>query len=197
MHMLREEKPLLHYIAERAYHAAVELTRAWAGLRVDAIYFQETLSAADFIAPADYDEFVFPTTKALTQECQKLGMKAILYLTGNSMPRLPRLMEMSLDGLGVEESRKNFVVDIAKVREQVGNDLCLFGNIDAYGILEIGSDDQLQAELERQWRGGANASGTAFAMSPGSPITPGTTRERVRDFIRRTRELKLQRLPSP
>ncbi len=191
MYMLREEKSLLHYVVDRCYQAALELTKAWAELGVYGIYFQETLSAGDFIAPRDYDEFVYPTTKELVKQCQMLGMKAMLYLAGNAIPRLPRLIEIGLDALAVEESRKNFVVDIAEVRAKVGDNLCLFGNIDAYGILEIGSDEKLKAEIARQLRDGSTPNG-AFVMSPGSPITPGTTRARVRDFIHQARELSLQ-----
>ncbi len=190
MYMLKEEedKSLVHHILYRCLEAAVELTKAWAELGVDGIYFQETLSAADFISPADYDDFVYPTTRQLVQACQSLGMKAMLYIAGNVVPRLPRLVEMGLDALAVEESRKNFVVDIADVRAQVGDGLCLFGNVDAYGILEVGSDEQLEAEILRQLHGGSTESG-AFIMSPGSPITPGTALERVGAFIRMSRQL--------
>jgi uroporphyrinogen-III decarboxylase len=187
MYLLREEKSVLHYIVDRCLDSAVELTKAWAELGVYGIYYQETLSAADFIAPSDYDEFVYPTTKELVRQCQSLGMKAMLYIAGNSVPRLAQLLGMGLDALAVEESRKNFLVNIADVRAQMGN-ITLFGNIDAYGILEIGSDDQLDAEITRQISQGSTKEG-GFIMSTGSPITPDTTPQRVKRFIQRSREL--------
>jgi uroporphyrinogen decarboxylase-like protein len=187
MYMLREEKAELHYIVDRCYQAALELTKAWAALGVYGIYFQETLSAADFIAPQDYDEFVYPTTKELVKECKALGMHAMLYMAGNSVPRVPQLAEMGLDALAVEESRKNFKVNIAQVRAQAGDGLALFGNIDAYGIMEVGSDEVLDAEISRQIREGSTRDG-AFLMSTGSPITPDTSSARVKRFIQRTRE---------
>lgn len=188
MYLLREEKTALHYIVDRCLESAVELTKAWAELGVYGIYYQETLSAADFIAPSDYDEFVYPSTKELARQCQSLGMKAMLYIAGNSVPRLPQLLDMGLDALAVEESRKNFVVNIADVRAKVGDNIALFGNIDAYGVLEIGSDEQLDAEITRQIHHGSTQDG-GFIMSPGSPITPDTTPDRVKRFIRRSREL--------
>jgi uroporphyrinogen-III decarboxylase len=115
-------------------------------------------------------------------------MKAIYYSTGDIRPRLPRILELAPDAFAFEESRKNYQLDIAQIRAQVGDALCLFGNIDAYNIMEIGSDDDLRAEIARQMRGGRIARGK-FISGIGSPITPGTVPERVWYFIRLSREL--------
>jgi hypothetical protein len=185
---MRTEKKLIHYVVDRHLTATLELLEAWAALGIDGIFFQETLAGADFISPADYDEFVFPANRQLIRRCQNLGLKAIYYSTGDIRPRLPRILELAPDAFAFEESRKNYQLDIAQIRAQVGDALCLFGNIDAYNIMEIGSDDDLRAEIARQMRGGRIARGK-FISGIGSPITPGTVPERVWYFIRLSREL--------
>lgn len=101
------------------------------------------------------------------------------------MPRLPALRQLPIDALMVEESKKNFVIDIGEVRAAVGPDLCLMGNIDAYGIIEKATRAELAAEVARQVRV-AGSSG-AFIVGLGSPLTLGTPPERVDLLIGNTR----------
>lgn len=185
---MRTEQDLIHYVVERHRQATEQLLEAWAALGIDGIFFQETLSGHDFISPGDYDEFVFPANKHLIARCQALGLKAIYYLTGDIRSRLPRILDLAPDALAFEESRKKYVLDIAQIRAGVGDNLCLFGNIDVYQVLEQGTDDELRAEILRQIRGGRTANG-AFISGIGSPITPDTSPARVGAFIRMCREL--------
>jgi uroporphyrinogen-III decarboxylase len=55
----------------------------------------------------------------------------------------------------------------------------LLGNLDAMGLLEHGSEQDLRAELRRQARAGRR-NGSRFIFSLGSPVTPGTSMARVR-----------------
>jgi uroporphyrinogen-III decarboxylase len=81
----------------------------------------------------------------------------------------------------VEESKKDFRIDIAEASEALGPDVCLFGNLDAIGLLEHGSDDDLRREVQRQMDVGRRRRGR-FVLSIGSPVTPGTSVQRVRRY---------------
>jgi len=64
----------------------------------------------------------------------------------------------------------------------------VFGNLDAIGVLESGSEVELRFEVRRQLEAGRR-NGNRFIMSTGSPVTPGTSVERVRlfaDLVRRS-----------
>ncbi|NIQ99326.1 MAG: hypothetical protein GTN78_03885 [Gemmatimonadales bacterium] len=63
----------------------------------------------------------------------------------------------------------------------MGGRITLLGNIDPVGVLERGSDHDLEAEVARQVRAGRRARG--FLVSTGSPITPKTPLSRVQRFI--------------
>lgn len=188
MIMMKENRELLKSIIDRCLQTALQQLEVWAELGVHGVWLQETLSSADLISHQAYDEFVFPGTSALVRRCQKLGMKAIHYPTGDVMPRLPRLVEMAPDAIAVEESRKNFVLDIAAIRAAVGGQVCLFGNVDAHGVLELGDGELYRNEIKRQLDGGRAARG-GFVMGIGSPITPGTPPEKVASFISLCREI--------
>jgi uroporphyrinogen-III decarboxylase len=91
---------------------------------------------------------------------------------------------LPFDALAFEEDRKGYGIDLAKVRRIVGSDRVLFGNIDAL-FLETASDRELLLEVRRQIAVGGPAD--RFVVSTGSPLTPRTTRERLRFFVESTR----------
>ena len=64
----------------------------------------------------------------------------------------------------------------------------VFGNLDAVGVLQDGTDAALRAEVARQLEAGRRAEGR-FVMSLGSPVTPGTPVARVRQYCDLVREL--------
>ena len=90
---------------------------------------------------------------------------------------------------------------MADVRSRVGDELCLFGNLDAYEDLEVASDEALRDEVGRQIREGS-VGGRRFVVSIGSPIMPDTRPERVGAFLHMSREvgrypLYIQQNPIP
>jgi uroporphyrinogen-III decarboxylase len=76
---------------------------------------------------------------------------------------------------------KGYVNDIDAIARRIGDRVSLFANIDPVGVLEKGSDTELEREIARQVQAGRRARG--FLVSPASPITPGTPLGRVCRFI--------------
>ena len=67
----------------------------------------------------------------------------------------------------------------------IGPDKVLFGNLDAL-FVERASDEELLGEVRRQ----INVAGRHnFILSLGSPLTPGTSLERVRLVTESTRRI--------
>jgi len=92
------------------------------------------------------------------------------------------------DALAFEESKKSFRIDIEDVVERVRGRFVVFGNLDAIGLLERGSDAELRQEISRQIAAGRRNKGR-FAMSLGSPVTPGTPVGRVKLYCELVHEL--------
>jgi len=89
------------------------------------------------------------------------------------------LLAVGADALSLEESKKGFVIDIEEVVERAQGKCAVLGNLDAVGVLQDGTEEELRAEIERQIAAGRK-NGNRFVMSIGSPVTPGTSVERVR-----------------
>ncbi|MFZ5917808.1 MAG: uroporphyrinogen decarboxylase family protein [Chloroflexota bacterium] len=182
----------LHDAPERVFamldaHLAstLEYAQAFKDAGGHGVRVEECLASADMISPAMYERFALPYEEKLFGQLRRMGLKTILYFCGDVTPRLPALRGLPIDALMVEESKKTFVIDIGAVREAVGPDLCLLGNIDAYGMVEKATEAGLQAEVERQIRV-AGADG-AFIVGVGSPLTLNTPPERVVLLIRSAR----------
>jgi len=142
------------------------------GVRVE-----ECFASADIISPSMYERFVHPYEERFFTGIRYLGLKSILYFCGDVTPRLPAIRRLPIDALMVEESKKDFTIEIGAVREAVGEDLCLFGNIDVYEVLLKGSAEALEAEIARQIAA-AGAKGR-FIVGVGSPVTLDTPPERI------------------
>jgi len=62
------------------------------------------------------------------------------------------------------------------------------GNLDAIGVLAKGTEEELRSQVARQISAGRR-NGGRFILSLGSPVTPATPIERVRQYLRLAREI--------
>jgi uroporphyrinogen-III decarboxylase len=152
----------------------------------DIVRIEECLASADMISPRLYERYALPYEEKLCSALRRMGFKVILYFCGDVLPRLPYVRQLPIDALIVEESKKDFVIDMGSVRQAAGPDLCLFGNVDAYDVLLKATPAGLQAEVQRQ----IDAAGRQgrFVMATGSPVTLDTPSDRVDLFSRLARQ---------
>ena len=137
---------------------------------------------SDMVSARYYERFSLPYIRCMVDEIHRLGHKAIVIYFGGVMDRLDLIAESGTDGLIVETSMKGYVNDIGEIVRKIGNRTTLFGNIDPAGVLENGSDEEMESEIDRQITAGKQ--GRGFILSTGSPITPGTSLPRIQRFIR-------------
>lgn len=157
---------LRHYIS-RILEQRKPILRGFAEAGYDGIYAEEIFSGADIISPELFDEFVFPFNSEYFKLTRRLGLLTAYYVCGNPIPLLSRISKLDCDAVAFEESKKNFTIEIDEVVEKIGNDKCVFGNVDApfYGLQA--NKDQIENEVRRQIEIGDKAVG--FVVSTGSP----------------------------
>jgi hypothetical protein len=188
MTALHDEPKVAFEIMERSLYATLEYAQAFRDAGGDGIRVEECLASADMISPRMYEHFALPYEERLFTQLRNMGLKTILYFCGEVMPRLPVLRQLPIDALMVEESKKTFTIDIGQVRAAIGPGLCLLGNLDAYGIVEMATEAEMADEVERQVCV-AGSSG-AFIVGLGSPLTLTTPPERVDLLVRCARECR-------
>jgi len=119
--------------------------------------------------------------REMVSEIHRLGHKAIIIYFGGIADRLGQIASIGADGLSMETSMKNYVNDIDYIADKIGDKITLFGNIDPVNILQRGTNEELEIEIERQAKALKKCRG--FIMCTGSPITPSTSLKRVQKFI--------------
>jgi hypothetical protein len=179
--LIQHDNPtLFHYLLERQLAQTQQVMEAWAGAGLHGVYVEEVFTGADLISAQSYDKFVFAYNQPYFQHMRRLGLLPIHYVCGDVIPRLDRIAELDVAAIAVEESKKNFTIEIQEVVQRVNGRAAVFGNIDAvkYGLNT--PLEEMAAEVRRQARIGTQAQG--FVVSTGSPF-PLDTNPRLIDTM--------------
>jgi uroporphyrinogen-III decarboxylase len=178
---LHEKPALMRYLIERSYEGYLEEAKALAAVGCHGLIVSEAYVAADTVSPGMFDDFVYEVFKHFHQRVAALGVVPFMYFMGNINPLLPRLADIGIKCLMVEEPKKGFDVDVVKIKQQLADRVCLVGNVDSVEVMWRGTpadvERAVQAQLPAARQGG-------FIMSTGSPLTVGTPVENVHTFMR-------------
>ena len=179
--LLVENPRLVECLSQRLLEQNIETIRRYAAAGGDAVYVDDACTTCDMISVAHYERFSLPYMRQMVDEIHRHGLKAILIYFGGIADRLEQIVSLNADGLLFECSMKGYVNDVAEIACRVGDRVTIFGNVDPVGVLQDGTEAQLEREVERQRAAGRRARG--FILSTGSPITPSTPLRRVQHFI--------------
>ena len=163
---------LVRYACRRYLDHALHKVRCAAAMGAAGIWIEECLT----------------DLQQLVEGIHASGLSGILYFCGDPSGKLELILKAGCDAVGFEESKKDFQIDIEELAEQINGRCALLGNIDAIELVEKAREERLRSEISRQIQAGRR-NGNRFLMSSGSPITPGTSIERVRLYLHLAREL--------
>jgi hypothetical protein len=175
-------KVFAHFI-ERAVEQRLKAVGS-AG-EADWFWFDEYYT--DDISPEHYERYVFGPNVRIAKAIRESGKPCMYYFCGDIMSKLDKALQLEVDALAFEESKKWFRVDLAEVKKRVGHRKALVGNMDGMHLLPRGSREQVAEEAKRQLAAAASEGG--FIMGAGSPIAPDTPTENMLTFLDTTREL--------
>lgn len=176
----RKQPKLFHYLLERRLECTKKIMEVWAKVGIHGVYVEEVFTGADMISPRAYDEFVFAYNQPYFKHMSGLGLQPIHYVCGDVIPRLDRIAQLDIAAVGVEESKKKFVIELEEVVRQVAGRVAVLGNIDAVRYGQNASLEDMAVEANRQLRIGQEAQG--FLLSTGSPF-PLDTNPRLIDTM--------------
>jgi len=99
-----------------------------------------------YFSPAQFDRFFLPYLQIWAEAVRKIGLKSILHSDGDLAEVLEKLADTELNGLQSIDPVAG--MDIVEVKKQVGDRLCLCGNIHL-GLLYHGSVEAIREEVKR------------------------------------------------
>ena len=176
---------LIRHACERFLELAIEEVRRAAALGAAGIWIEECYT--DMIGPETLKALSLPHLRALVEEIRGACLASIYLYCGNPSGKWDLILSAGADALALEESKKNFEIDVEDVVERVQGQCTVLGNLDAIGVMQNGTDEEVRAEIARQIAAGRRNRGR-FIMSTGSPVTPSTPVARVRRYCDLVRE---------
>jgi hypothetical protein len=186
MMLVASNPELVRFASQRQLAWSLNEVREAATLGAGGIWIEDCM--VDMISRKAFETINLPLIQTLVEEIHRLGMQGIYYFCGDPKGKLDLLLETGTDAIALEESKKGFAIEIQEIADYVEGRCALLGNLDAVNVLSDASQETLQAEIERQIQAGWRNQGR-FVMSVGSPVTPGTTPERVRQYVDLTHTL--------
>lgn len=150
----------------------------------DIIFIADPMSSGDLISAKMYEEFAFPYTTRVVREIKKTGAKTIMHICGDTTDRLKKMAQTGVDCLSLDQK-----VDMGKAREILGNDICLFGNVDPTNTLLFQDAEKVEQE-SRQILSKAAGDG-AFILSSGCGVAHESPAENIRAMVRMAKNFKI------
>jgi uroporphyrinogen-III decarboxylase len=161
------EPALFHQLLEKhagpVYEMVAAVSRAFPGHLwrvVGSEYASEPL-----LPPRLYEAYAVWYTRPVVETIQRYGGFARLHSHGRLRNILPHISEMGPDGLDPIEPPPQGDIALGEVRRLYGDEMVLFGNIEASEI-ELLPEDRFEARVRRALDEGTAGEGRGFVLMP-------------------------------
>ena len=138
-------------------------------------------AAASLLSPQYYADEIAPREKKIVDAIQGAGGKVRLHICGNIQKKYE-----SIAALGVDFVDVDYPQTVAEVREGVGPDLVLAGNINPVAGLKDSTPDKIRADFAECHR----QAGENYILAAGCEVPPDTPEENVKAMFEYARSVK-------
>jgi len=141
--LLYENPSVIHRIARMVTNFYTELGKRFIDTGVDGIFISDDLGTDDslFISPAHNREFVLPNLREMVRAFQKKGAAVLFHCDGNINAILEDVINTGIDALHPIQRKAH--MNIAEIKEEFGNKICLIGNVDGTKVLPFGTREEV------------------------------------------------------
>jgi [methyl-Co(III) methanol-specific corrinoid protein]:coenzyme M methyltransferase len=135
----------------------------------DYITVREMGASSDVLSPKMFRSLVKPHVDRVMAG---ITTPKVLHICGNTNPIVKDMADTGADAISIEKK-----TDASKARQLLGKDALIFGNLDTYQILSLGSPEDVEKEVMRCLRDGVSA------VWPGCDLWPEVPAENVRVMV--------------
>jgi hypothetical protein len=174
---LKKEKDFVRrYIRFYTDHYCLML-EAWADAGLPGACYSDDMAyrSGPMLNPRLMEELYGDALRRITETAHALGMKIIVHTDGSVYPLLEWFVDCGFDGIHSLEPTAG--VELARVKEMVGDRLCLLGNIDITHILVDASREEVYEAVRQAIQ--AAGPGGGFILAP-TNSHPDISLERLR-----------------
>jgi len=114
-------------------------------------------------SPRVLDQFFGPSLQRIAETAHRRGLKIIIHSCGNVNQLLDLFADYGFDGIHSLEPTAG--MDLASVKEQVGDRMCVFGNLDISHVLSEGTKQEVEEAVKDALRAAGGDGGFIIAMT--------------------------------
>ncbi len=183
--LLARDRPAAARFLASATERGRALIRTAARLGLHGIVLADDVAydRGPFLSPGLLRDLVAPTWRLLAGEAAGLGLKTVFHSDGYVMDIIPDLIEAGF--AGVHSLQASSGMDIGRVKERYGRDICLWGNLDL-DLLTRGTPLEVRRVAMETIRAAAPGGGYLFGTSGG--LVEGLSVDNVIEAYRVARE---------
>ncbi len=146
---IRKEKDLVRRMIKFYEDLCCVCIEAIADAGIPAYCYGEDLSfrSGPMLNPRVFEELFGDSLRRITETAHSLGMKIIIHSCGNTYKLLDWFADCGFDGVHPLEPTAG--MELAKVKEMVGDRICPIGNIDVTHILVDGTREEVYEAVKQ------------------------------------------------
>jgi MtaA/CmuA family methyltransferase len=128
-------------------------------------------AVASQVSAGAYEELILPQEQRLVRGLKEMGARVRMHICGNITHLLPGLATLGLDVIDVDH-----MVSLGKVREALGPNVAIGGNLDPVSDVLRGTPREIREKIERCYQ----EAGNPFIVNAGCEIPSGTPVENLK-----------------
>jgi len=165
---IRKNPKFIHEIMDEYTKVNIEIIKRLADAGVDIITFGDDLGYKEnaFFSLKVFREFILPYHKRIYEVCRKRGVLVVLHSCGKVDQFLPDLIDAGLNCIQSLEATAG--VDLAGLKESLGDRLCFMGGLDSSGILTYGTPKDVEENVKNSIK--AAGQGGGYFVGPSHDI---------------------------
>jgi hypothetical protein len=156
---MRKKPEFIHEMMTEFNKVNLEIVKRLAEAGVDIVFYLDDLGlkGRSIFSIDHFKEFFLPYYKQIYQACKKNGMLIIQHSCGFIDKLLPYMVDAGLNGIqGLEPAAG---VDLANLKETLGDRVAFLGGIDGSNILNFGTPKDVYEEVKRCIKAGGRGGG--------------------------------------
>ncbi len=160
---LMEDVDFVCELMDVCVDAGIEFARAQINAGVDTIGIGDAIASQ--IGPDTYGRLIQPREKKLVKAIQEAGAIVKLHICGNITHLLPGIADLGVDILDVDH-----MVNMKTVRDTVGNNVVITGNLDPVAVIRFGTTEKIKNMISEIYE----QVGNPYMINAGCEIPSGT-----------------------
>jgi [methyl-Co(III) methanol-specific corrinoid protein]:coenzyme M methyltransferase len=169
-----KEPARVEAVLNKLASVTISIAGAFQEAGVDFMTIREMGASSDVISPRMFKSLVMPPLKRVIEN---ISPPRILHICGNTDPIIEMMNDCGADAVSVEQRS-----DIKKVREKLGSDPIILGNIDPFNVLVKGTPEDVRGAVKRVIDEGVSG------VMPGCDIWPDVPAANIMTMVEATAE---------